>query len=171
VLFNLSWACDELGDLVRARELSEQHLERARATGIPRDVAFALDLSSTYDRDEGRLDEALDAAREALQIRRDEGDVQHTLDGISRVAAIDARAGHIESAARLVSSSLHLHEERGMQVPLFMEKRNAETLELIHAGVDDASLAEAWEQGKRLTLDEAVALALEPSQSQTLQEK
>jgi hypothetical protein len=47
-----------------------------------------------------------------------------------------------------------------MRVPLYQEERNAATLELIRDGLDEAVLAEAWEQGARLTLDDAVALAL-----------
>ena len=100
-------------------------------------------------------------ALEGLRIRREEGDVQHQLDGLSRLAAINARAGNFELAARLFSGSLHLHEELGMEVPLYRERRNEETLALIHAELDGEPYEEAWEQGKRLTLDEAVALALE----------
>ncbi|MGH3136333.1 MAG: ATP-binding protein [Gaiellaceae bacterium] len=160
VRFNLSWAYQELGDLERARELAEELLQTARATGNVRDLAFALDLSSSRARDGDQFDDAIEAAREGLRIRRDEGDVQHMLDGISRVAAIHARAGHVESAARLLSSSLHLHDERGMHVPLYQEERNEATLELIRATLDEAAFAEAWERGTKLTLDEAVTLAL-----------
>jgi ATP/maltotriose-dependent transcriptional regulator MalT len=160
VRFNLSWAYEELGDLERAQELAEELLQTARATGNVRDLAFALDISSSHARDAGRFDDAVEAAREGLRIRLDEGDVQHTLDSISRVAAIHARAGGLVTATQLLSSSLNLHEQRGMQVPLYQEERNAGTLELIRDGLDDAALAEAWEQGARLTLDDAVALAL-----------
>ena len=160
VLFNLSWACEELGDDMRARELENECLRRARASGIPRDVAFALDLQSSRARDDGRLDVALDAALEALRIRRDEGDVQHELDGLSRVAAIHARAHRMETAARLLSSSLHLHEEHGMIVPLYQEERNAETLALIQIALDEQTLATAWDEGRAMSLDEAVTLAL-----------
>jgi len=38
---------------------------------------------------------------------------------------------------------------------------NDETLTAIRAQLDEAAIAEAWEQGRTLTLDEAVALALE----------
>ena len=160
VLFNLSWALEELGDLERAQELVEQLLTRARASGQPRNLAFALDISSSHARDADGLDEAYEAARGSLRIRRAEGDVQHMLDGLSRVAAIHARAGHLHAAAQLLSSSLHLHEERGMHVPLYQEGRNEVTLEAIRGGLDAAAFAEAEERGKGLTLDEAVALAL-----------
>ena len=161
VLFNLSWACDELGDEQRARDLAEEFLQRARASGNRRNLAFALDLLSHCARDDGRLDEALEAALEGLRIRCDEGDVQHQLDGLSRVASIHARADRMEEAARLLSSSVHLHEEFGMLVPLYQEKRNEETLHILHEQLDEAAFDEAWEQGKKLTLDEAVALALD----------
>ena len=161
VLFNLSWACEELGDQRRARNLAEECLQRSRASGSRRSMAFALDLVSTHARDDGRLDDALEAALEGLRIRREEGDVQHQLDGLSRVAAIHARAGRLDKAATLFSSSVHLHEELGMEVPLYQEKRNEETLHILHEQLDDPAFAEAWEHGERLTLAEAVALALE----------
>jgi predicted ATPase/class 3 adenylate cyclase len=160
VLFNLSWACQELGDHQRARDLAEECLHRARASGRRRDMAFALDLFSSHARDDGRLEEALEAALEGLRIRRDEGDVEHQLDGLSRTAFIYARADRVETGATLLSSSVHLHEELGMLVPLYQEKRNEETLHILREQLDEAAFAEAWERGEKLTLDEAVALAL-----------
>ena len=159
-LFNLSWACEVLGDVVRARDLENEHLRLARASGIPRNVAFALDLQSSRAREEGRLDEALHAALEALRIRVHEGDLQHELDSLSRVAAIHARADRKQTAARLLSSSLHLHEEHGIVVPLYQEERNAETLALIQIALDEQTLATAWGEGRAMSLDEAVTLAL-----------
>jgi predicted ATPase/class 3 adenylate cyclase len=163
VLFNLSWAYEELGDKERAHELVQQLLTRARAAGHTRHVAFALDIASSHARDEGRIEEAFDAAREGLRIRRGEGDIQHVLDGISRVAAINAHAGHCETAVRLVSGSVHLHQERGMLVPRYQEERNDATLDLSHGALDDAAFAEAWEPGQALTLEGALALALDES--------
>jgi predicted ATPase len=160
VLFNLAWACGALGDDDRARELEKELVRRARASGLPRDVAFGLDLQSSRARDDGLLDVALDAALEALRIRLDEGDVQHQLDSLSRVAAIHARAHRMEAAARLLSSSLHLHEEAGMSVPLYQEERYADTLALIRGQLGEAAFEEAWEHGAKLSFDEAIALAL-----------
>jgi predicted ATPase/class 3 adenylate cyclase len=161
VLFNLSWACEALGDQQRARDLAEECLQRSRATGSRRNMAFALDLVSSHVRDDGRLDDALEAALEGLRTRCDEGDVQHQLDGLSRVAAIHARAGRLDKAAMLLSSSVHLHEELGMLVPLYQEKRNEETLHILHAQLNDTAFDKAWGQGRAMTLDEAVALAIE----------
>jgi predicted ATPase len=160
VLFNLSWAYEELGDAERARELENEYVRRARASGFPRQVAFGLDLQSSRARTDGRLAIALDAAIEALRIRRDDGDTQHLLDGLSRVAAIHARAGRMKTSARLLSSSLHLHDEHGMSVPLYQEQRNAEMLTLIRGQLDDDAFDAAWDEGAKMSLDEAVTLAL-----------
>jgi predicted ATPase len=160
VLFNLSWAYEELGDIERAREVAEEMLTYARTTGSVRNLAFALDLTSTHARDAGRLEDAFDAAREGLQIRRDEGDIQHILDSVGRLAAIHACASRGRTAAQLLSSSVHLHEERGILVPRYQEERNELTIELIRTGLDEVTFAEAWQAGASLSLDEAIALAL-----------
>jgi FimV-like protein len=47
---DVSWAYEELGDVERARELLEEVLGRARASGNAREMAFALDISSTQAR-------------------------------------------------------------------------------------------------------------------------
>jgi hypothetical protein len=47
-----------------------------------------------------------------------------------------------------------------MLVPLFQEERNEETLHILHEQLDEAAFEKAWEDGRKLTLDEAVALAL-----------
>jgi hypothetical protein len=38
---------------------------------------------------------------------------------------------------------------------------NTETLAIIRSDLDDADLAEGWEEGRKLTVDDAVDLALD----------
>jgi len=45
-------------------------------------------------------------------------------------------------------------------VPFYQAKRDDETLELIRAQLDETAFNRAWEEGRALTVDEAVALAL-----------
>jgi hypothetical protein len=141
--------------------LDEEYVRRARASGDPRRIAFGLDLIQFHAAEDGRLEDALEAAVEGLRMRTDLGEVQNQLDSLSRVARVRSRMGHMETAALLLSSSLHLHEERGMGVPLYQEKRKEEILALVHAELDESAIAQAWERGRKLTLDEAVARALE----------
>lgn len=43
----------------------------------------------------------------------------------------------------------------------WIQRMNEETIRTIRAQLDEAAFAEAWEEGRKLTADEAVALALE----------
>ena len=56
-----------------------------------------------------------------------------------------------------LESSRHEIDVRGVQIA----STNAETLAEVRAQLDEADLAQALEHGRTLTLDEAVALALE----------
>jgi predicted ATPase/class 3 adenylate cyclase len=161
--FNLSWACDELGEHARARELTEENLRRARSTGNRALEAPALEELALYARQEDRIEDSLALLREALRINDDRGDVQHVLDGLSRIARSHAAAGRAELAARLLACSLARHEELGLKIPRYQMTRNEETLALVREQLAGASFHAAWEQGRALPVDEALALALESS--------
>lgn len=45
----------------------------------------------------------------------------------------------------------------------YVSRRDEATLALIHAALDDETFDRAWQEGVRLSTDEAVALALEDS--------
>lgn len=70
-------------------------------------------------------------------------------------------AGFEPSAARLLSSSEALHEELGASLRPWLAEMNEDTLTTLRAQLDEAAFAEAWEQGRVLTADEAVARALD----------
>src|SRR5207247_3522241 len=156
----LAWMYGELGDLERGRELHEDTLRRARAQSNERVVALSLDQLASYARDEGRVHDAISMLKESLRILRDLGDRGGIAENLSRFAEAVLVAGRPETAARLVSSSEALREEIGGGVP-WLADLNDETLTTIRAQLDEARLADAWEQGQRLTVDEAVAFALE----------
>jgi hypothetical protein len=99
--------------------------------------------------------------RDSLRIRRELGERVAIAEDISRLARTFASAGEAETAARLLSSSRALYEELGASAPSFGTDRNEETLAIVRAQLDDASFDAAWDEGLRLTLDEAIALALD----------
>jgi predicted ATPase len=158
--FNLEWALAELGERERAEMLAEQNVLRARSIQSRNLEAAALETLAGYAHDDGRYDDALSLKRDALRLNLELGDVQHVLDGLGRIANTQAAAARGGLAAELLSASLALHEDVGLTVPLYQRRRNDETLEVIHAQLDEAAFAAAWERGKQLTLDQAVTLAL-----------
>ena len=159
--FNLAWAYDELGDRELARALTEDNLRRARARRDARMEAFSLESQAAYARTDGGSGEHLSLLREILRVRRDLIDPIHIAASLSHIADALAVKGESGTAARLVSSSVHAFEEIGISVPRYVAVRNEETLVTIHAQLDEAAFAEAWQQGRALTVDEAVALALD----------
>jgi tetratricopeptide (TPR) repeat protein len=162
--FNLGWACEELGEREYAQSLAEENLQRARSINSPNLEAASLDSLAGFAHDDGRFEEALSMKRAALRLLCELGDVQHILDSLGRIANTHARAARPRLAAELLSASLALHEEAGLTVPLYQERRNHEMLEVLHEQLDDVAFAEAWAAGAKLTLDEAVALALGESE-------
>jgi len=138
-----------------------ENLRRAQAIGSPNLEAAALDTLARYEQDDGRLEGALELKRRSLRLSRELGDVQHVLDSLSRIAHSHAHAGRAELAARLLSASLALHEEAALSVPLYQERERDEILDILRRQLDEAQLADAWERGKELSVDDALALALD----------
>jgi tetratricopeptide (TPR) repeat protein len=157
--FNLAWMCGELGDLDRERALHEDNLDRARATSNRRIEALSLSNLALFARSDGRIQDALSMLHEAYRIHRDLGEPVEVADMLSRFASTLAFAGSAEAAARLLSCSEALREESGVRRS-WVAQRNEETLTTLRGQLDEAGMAEAWEQGRKLTADEAVALAL-----------
>jgi predicted ATPase/class 3 adenylate cyclase len=156
----LAWASNEIGDRARARALYEDHLRRARALGDESNEMHSLGQLAMIAVDEGRIDEALSMATESLRINRDFANVLQTAVYLCRSAKALAFAGKARTATRLLSWSEAQYKERGASPRRFLEQLNEGTLTAIHAQLDEAAFSDAWEQGRALTPDEAVALAL-----------
>ena len=159
-VFNLSWALEELGEPERAAALDRENLERARATGNTALERMALDAVAGSEHDAGRHEQALEMKRASLRISRDLGDVQHTLDSLSRVAVTQARLDRPALAAELLSASLALHDEVGIPVPLYQQRRRDELRASLEDSLSEGELREAWERGAALALEAAVDRAL-----------
>jgi tetratricopeptide (TPR) repeat protein len=159
VWFNLAWACDELGDFERARAISEESLILARATSDEISEAHILNSLGGGAKREGQFEDALAMLRDSFRIFRNLGDRFHTAATLSQIASVLAVTERGRPAALLLARAEVLQEEVGIS-PVWLEKVNDETLATLHTKLDEAAFAEAWKQGRGLTLDEAVAVAL-----------
>src|SRR6266540_803986 len=157
----LAWMCYRLGDRERGRALHEDNLRRARALGNEHIEASTLGALAMIALDDGRVDDAVSILKESHRIHRDLGDPIGIARGLCRVARVLASVERPGTAARLLSSSEALHEELGAGLRPWLAEMNEETLTAVRAQLDEAAFAEAWEQGRLLTADEAVALALD----------
>ena len=156
----LAWMCYELGERDQARALYERNLLRARTTHDERTEAATLAALAEYAVDEGRVEDAVSLLTESTRIWLDYSDLRETASNLCRFAAALARDGRAETAARLLSCAEALHEELGASRS-WVARMNDETLSSIRAQLDDTTFAEVWEQGQKLTVDDAVALAID----------
>jgi hypothetical protein len=155
--------CGELGERERYRALHEDILRRARAAGNGRMEARSLSSLAEFPRDEGRLQDALSRLNEAYRIDRDGGYDADIASDLCHFAEILAAEGRAVTAARLLSRGEALREEVGAGLESWAVEMNERTLTAIRTQLDEAAFAEAWNQGRALTVDEAAALAVESS--------
>ena len=156
---DLAWAYGEIGDREQARALSEENLRLARELHNEQAEAIMLELLASFAVEEGRAEDALSMARESLRIYHDIGDTGGVAIELRRCASALVLKGDAETAARLLASSEPLYADVGGSMP-WIAKMMDEALAWIRTELDESVFAEAWEQGQRLSADEAVALAL-----------
>jgi predicted ATPase/class 3 adenylate cyclase len=157
----LAWAYGELGETERARELKETVLEQARAAGHKHLQIHVLEALAHAAAPEGRVEEAASLLREAYELNCELGDRFREAVLVCRFARVLAFGGRAEAAARVLASGETLYEEMGATPMGWLRRGNDEALTLIRAQLDEAAFSETWEQGRKLTADDAVALALE----------
>jgi tetratricopeptide (TPR) repeat protein len=159
----LAGVYDDLGDTARARPLHEENVRVAREQGNRRIVALSLDQLASYARDEGRFADALAMLKESLGILVDVGDPLGIGENLARFARTLAAAGRPEIATRLLGALEGLYRQTAGGVVAWVTKINEETERSIRSQLDELTVAEAREQGRALTVDEAIALALDAS--------
>ncbi len=151
----VAWVNEELGDVRRYRELVEEYLAGARAIGDERIEARGLGARSWWAMEEGRLDDALEEMRRSYEIDRRLGFSVFIAVDLVRFAAILVRQSRAAAAALLVARSDLLHEETGAARESWAQKERDDTVALIRAQLDVATFDEAWERGRRPTVEEA----------------
>ena len=157
----LAWTSFRHGDGSRARTLWEENLERSRAAGDRHIEALTLGaLADNVVLEEGRVDDALSMLMDAYRIHRDlRGPAVQTAMDMARLARGLARGGRAAAAARVLASAEALYEEIGAHARPINAQIDEATIATIRVLLDDSAFAEAWERGRALSPDEAVALA------------
>jgi len=147
------------GDFDRARPLYVANLSHARELHNTLREAQSLGALALIAADQGRSEEALSLAAEHLPIARDHSRLDLST-AFARVAYVLARAGRIAGAARTLSYSEALTEEIGANVPWVVEL-NDETRAMAREQLGEAAFADAYEKGRALTADDAIAFAFD----------
>ena len=161
----LAWMCYELGERDRARGLHEEVVAQARAANNEPMAATSLGALGEYAIRDGRIEDAMPLLEESTRIYQGLGDPWAIAGNLSRVARALVSKGRAAQAAQVLARSEALYEEAGRPVDSWMLDLNEETRAGIRAEFDDGAVAALWERGRTLTVDEAIALALEEAAS------
>ena len=156
-----AWMYEELGDKERYWELVAENLEHARVHGHRRIEARSLAGLSDLAVEEGRFDDAHTLRSQSLRIDLELGNRPFFAVQLVSFAFAAARRGNPVIAAQLLSRAAAFRNELGYTLESWMTQENEDALAAVRAQLDDAAFDAAWERGAELSLDEAIALALD----------
>jgi len=153
-LGNLAW---DRGDNDQATSLHEEALTLYRQTGDERGVAWSLTNLGVLDRERAELQSATALLKDALSIYLALGDrngVAEALEALGSVMAIGAKAACLLGAAEALRQSI------GTALSPAECAMNEQIVEALHTSVGMETFAAAWAAGRRLSMEQAVTVAL-----------
>jgi len=147
-------------DLERAQRLFEESLARFQGLEHTYGIAWALHYLGRVDHLRGDGDRAMARLAEGLRMRQALSDRPGIAGSLEGIAAVALARGHVERAARLFAAAARLRD--AIHAPLSPAERLHHDLEVeaARAGFGDEAFAAAWAAGRAMTLEQAVAYAL-----------
>ena len=164
----LAWSLEELGDIARAHEIHEDNLRRARDLGDVVIEARTLAVLASFHLDEGQVESAIPLLAESQRLQRGRTaipDRYNSVINVCRFARALALKGEGAAAIRLLSSAEAGFEEldvlQGQAAEGWIDRMNNVTREMASSSIDEATASRETEEGRKLTIDQAVTLALD----------
>ena len=124
-------------------------------------TAAALHRLALLAREQGDNTAARSLLAESLRIQWEFGNQSRIGSSLEAVAALKASEGEFEQAACLWGAAEALREVRRAVLPPDERSRYEQDVAAARAQLDEERFNAAWERGKAMTLEEAVAYALE----------
>jgi predicted ATPase len=160
-LIHLAIALRWRGEWVAAHESYEQSLVIARELGTPWEIGTALREIGLAECEEGHPDLALKHLAEAMAILHGLGDRPGVIESLEGLAAVAAATAAPQRAARLWGAADALQQEMGgarsVNQRIFYERQ----VQPVRAILTDEAFDQAWEEGRAMSLENAVRYALD----------
>lgn len=156
----LGGVATDQGDHDAARKLFEQSLRLYRETGHFY-IIHVLGNMGRVEREVGDYARAAALYQESLRLRQEMGDTLTIAQSLEDFAALAREQGQYDRAARLLGAAVSLSASPGRPLPVGLEAELQCTIEAAHGAVGNEALAAAWEAGRAMTQEQAVAYALE----------
>jgi hypothetical protein len=149
------------GDLPQAQLLLEESLALARGLGDRHGIAEALRQLGQAAAARGDSAAAGRCYRESLALYREIGAARMAPFGLEGLAGVACAQSQPERAARLLGAATGLREAIGAPRPPTAQAYYEHTLAAVRASLNGETLEAAHAAGRAMTLEQAVAYALE----------
>ena len=160
VLRNLGRVAYARGDFARAVALLEESLARFRELGHMQGLTLTFYLLGAAVDAQGDAVRAIALLREGLVVQQQLGVKHGVAESLERFALLAARQKLPERTARLLGAAEALRAAIGLPLPPAERPDYERTVAAARAQLDEATFAAAWAEGQAMTVDEAIAEAL-----------
>ena len=163
-LYGLGWAALRQGDLPVAWQSWREVVDIARSIRDTMREGLFLEGLALLARTEGRLEESREFLLEALRIFRDSVSFR-TYDAIRFLGDLDVRAGFYGQGVRLLAFGATQPTRYGLSYQHQYSEALAtcnESEDVARAALGEEAYTRAWGEGQAMTLEEAIARALQP---------
>ena len=161
VLTNLGVVAEMRGDTLRATRLYEESLALCREGGDSMGEGLALSNLGHLAYDRGELDRATELFRESLRLARREHQPYNAAHEMANLALVELAAGRAERGARLFAAAEARLAAMGASTWEVAQAKYDRAIERARARLGEERWQAAWEQGGRMSVDRAMAYALE----------
>ncbi|MBI1742495.1 tetratricopeptide repeat protein [Candidatus Acetothermia bacterium] len=161
VLSNLGSLANIQGDYERASKLLEKSIALYRKEGSKLGIAMALPHLGNLAVNLDDLHRALALFKEGLVVSNEISYKPGIISGIKGIATVASRHGNIIRAARLLGAAEALREAIGIVIVPDERIMGEQTLAIGRSALGEETFAKAWAQGLAMTLEQAIAYALE----------
>jgi hypothetical protein len=153
-------ACDR-GDLRLAEERQLESLSIFREEADPIGQGICLVALARVASGRGDHTQAFSWARSGVELLLGVGNVTQLHDTVGAFAMLHGQAGNVRVAARLWGAHAALSTEAGHELDRFRAIERDELLEWARSSLGDEEFTRLFDVGAAMTLDEAIAHALE----------
>jgi len=151
------------GAYARATQLLEESLELRRQLGNKWGVGVSLGSLGWVSMREGNWNRATARLGESLEVRREIGDKGGSAWCLERLAEVALAQGQAEKAVRLLSAASVLRISIGSVIDPADQAEYQNRRAALRAELGEERFVAIWTEGRALTLEQAIAYALEDS--------
>jgi tetratricopeptide (TPR) repeat protein len=152
------------GEYQRAKQLCDEGLEVIRQVNWKGEIGWALAMQASIVQCLGEPERAVEVYRESLPYFNESSDRILKVEVIEGLGVALASAKDYARGAHLLAFAEAQRNQMGIILPPPEQPYHDEAIRILREALDEATLTQAWEAGQAMTLEEAVAEALEPKE-------